>query len=819
MKVFGEAANLTTSKIISEVDSAEHFWFDYRIWCLLLQINIDEINSIEEFMSNMFEYKNDHFIYNESTFFELEKKPSYRLVRCDFERFRPHTQNLLSYPIIPNGFYGEESIEELSKEIYGTSPNDDFSELFLILSNDSFSIISNLDLVDRLVITTIILCEYLSFEYFQGIHEIVGCLAFLKTHPVPIIYHIFLASEIIKRWAQFLILPNILTHYNNYLSMEKIENTEKKYWEYNNDEIEINEDNLLGFISNYFVSDQENTFISAQISELSFKKKSNEFEPILKENSIGRFPKIAHKKVLNSSTFGELSGQKTPDEQIVVICNEFQYFGYFHLPSLFGNIERKIGSSIWSCGVFITCGGSLFFEVTNVLLFWLNLIFSSSEIKYKPPLFPKIPTPLQLTSFLLTILRSFERLIKNDIFLICTDEFKLDQGLSSQIGALNIANQLSIYNNEKYEYFVTFSKDLRAKTENARKGLLFLDILQVVLAMESLLSLTPISLQKRIITAATNFDPSSTTEYYNVDGKQINFIEPTELLIYDNDYSIKNVKNMNGMFTFISGKDVVILDILSSYYLDNIIEVGIERLIKRLEFIEELVRGCEYKCNDNLLDLHKAFDEELISIILLPLLRRYLKTTRIVKIPIDKDKEYYISNQVFEQLIEFTSRRQHALSLQNRPCVWIISGPKHQIKDELLSRLLFNGISGVQLIDSSTLFTELLGAISVCNGVESIISIIKHAKSNLYMGNYKPNYRSRKQLKNGLRKKLNSFTGPMLNNNSQYDKKKTLNTEKKEKSDRVYIAQGNFVLKLLLNILSIGNSYLLQNATEIRGSI
>ncbi|KAH8582569.1 putative low complexity perhaps membrane associated [Cryptosporidium sp. chipmunk genotype I] len=755
-----------SEKINNKIDfSIEDFWFDYRIWCILFKVNLEQIRSINQFISNNILNTENEYVCIKSIINELEKKnPNNKIIRYDFERFRPNTrEKKISFPKIPKGFYGIESFLELKKQYFNLNTSDkEYYQVLAILSCDPFPCISKLSLVDRLVIVTITVCEYLNFNYLQGMHEIVGCLAFLKKNPVPINYHVILSIEIINKWAKFLILPNLFNSYNNLLNRNKVYKTEKnfKYCEV----IETNNENIIfGFLHNYFVSDQ-----LTQVEELDCKDITENLQICLCNDISHNNLEMKPAQCFESKEFKPIyqnQGIKiNAIEQILVICNEFHSFGYFHSPNIFNEIEKSIGSNIWSCNAFITCGSALFIEIENVLLFWLNLIFSSSEIDYKPPFFPKIQSSLQLSTFLIVFLKSLEHQLKNDVYLICTDRFKLDLDSSVRIGIISVLHPYLIPNNNIESTGFCASARHSSLDEFIEKKSLFLDLFQVILAMESLLMSTPISLQKKIINSLDNFNSHSSLDTTN-SNYFINFIEPKELLLYDKDFLIKNKKCLDGIANIISGKDVVLIDILSGFYFDNAMNQNVDRLIKRLGTVEELIKLKELGGGNFDYELYSLFDEELLSTILLPMLRSSLKTTRIVKIPLENEKER-INNQVICQFLEFATRRQRTLLIQQRPCIWILYGPSNKLRDNFVSTLIANGITGVQLIDTNKVFNELLENYNSSNSLDFLINIIKDVKSNLSLTNNKPNYKSRALLKISSLKKKNAINEPLTTMNA-----------------------------------------------------
>ncbi|OII74875.1 uncharacterized protein cubi_03007 [Cryptosporidium ubiquitum] len=784
--------------------SIENFWFDYRIWCILFKVNLEQISSINQFISNNILNAENDYVHIESIIYKLEKKNSNnKLIRFDFERFRPNIyQKNISYPKIPKGFYGIDNFLELiEKDFNYNISRREYNELLTVLTLDSFPSISSLKIIDKLVFVTITICEYLKCNYLQGMHEIVGCLAFLQKNPVPINYHIILSIEIINRWAKFLILPNLFKNYNTLLNGNKIHKLEKDKRDHAIIEAEDNENVIIGFLHDYFISDQFNETKESIYKDIN----ENLQNSCLSDNSTNTNSEMKFSQCFENEIYEPI--YQNPKikinaiEQILNICNEFHSFGCFHIPNIFNEIEKCIESNIWCCNVFITCGSSLFIEIENVLLFWLNLIFSSSEVDYKPPFFPKIQSQLQLAAFLIVLLKSLEHQLRNDIYLICTDRFKLDLDLNLRIGIVSILNPFLIPNNNLEN--TDFSKTIQHSPFEefiGEKKSLFLDLFQVILAMESLLMSTPISLQKRVINTLNNFDSTSSFEEAKLKNVFINFIEPKELLYYDKDFTIKNKKCSDGIVNIISGKDIVLIDILSSFYFDNAIDSDLDRLIRRLESAEEFIKFKEGNTEINY-ELSKLFDEELLSILLLPMLRFSLKTARIVKIPLEKDKKCINSQAIF-QFLEFASRRQRALLIQQRPSIWIIYGPKNELRDEFAYKLIENGLIGVQLIDTNKVFNELLEKCYFPNKFDFFMNIIKDVKSNLCLANNRTNYKSRALLKISTIRKKNIIKEPLITiNTTDYNQnRKVLNSESKLNHEKQeYLNVSNRIVKFKPN--------------------
>ncbi|KAJ1607461.1 hypothetical protein OJ253_2350 [Cryptosporidium canis] len=740
--------------------SSEDFWFDYRIWCILLNVSVEQIDSINQFITNLIFRKDEDHTDLESIIHELENKnPCNQLIRSDFERFRHNNFDVVSYPKIPSGFYGIENSFELIENNINWSDKK-YYELINILSLDTFPSISNLRLVDRFVLVTIIICEYLNFNYLQGMHEIVGCLAFLKGIPVPANYHIILSVEIINRWANFLILPNVLASCDSSIKNENsniLEDCTKE-----NELMHVEEkDTIAGFLHDYFISDKLEIVDKFYHEDIS---KDFKVAPSLYRSN--EYNKIDSIQYIRSKIAMPL--QRNPEteihaiEQILNICSEFHAFGRFHIPKIFNEIERNIGANTWCCSIFITCGSSLFIEIKNVLLFWLNLIFSSSDIDYTPPYFPKIQTPLQISTFLIVLLKSLENQLKSDIYFLCTDKFKLDLDLNLRAGIVSILNPFLLTEKNqtiKENSYLSSQSSLFEEFIGDEKKSLFLDLFQVILAMESLLFSTPTSLQSKMLFSMDFLNPFMCSGSNSCTNAPINFIDPRELLYYDSDFSIKNKKCLNGMVNNISGKDIILIDILSSYYTDHLMDSDIERLIKRMESVEEFIKLNEFRAR-TVYEFYSLFDEETSSLMLLPLLRLCFKTTRIVKIPLEKDGKF-ISNQAISQFLEFALRRQHALLIQQRPCIWIVSGPRNKIRNEFSSKLIANGLIGVQLIDTDQLFKELIYRYYSSN--LDFLTIIKDVKSHLCLDIKRPNYKSRALLKISTLKKTSVNESLILN--------------------------------------------------------
>ncbi|EAK90335.1 hypothetical protein [Cryptosporidium parvum Iowa II] len=782
--------------------SIEDFWFDYRIWCFLFKVRLEKIQSINQFISNNILNKENGHACIKTIIIELEKKnPNNKIIRYDFERFRPNIhEKKLSFPKIPKDFYGIDSFLEHAKQYFNfNASSKDYNEMLTLLSCDSFPYISKLSFVDRLVFVTITVCEYLNFNYLQGIHEIIGCLAFLKKNPIPINYHIILSIEIINRWAKFLILPNLFNSCKDLLNRNNVCKSEQNWKDHEIIEVS-NENTIFGILHNYFISDQLSEVEKLNCEDITENMQISVFNNISHNNL-----KVGVPEYFENNEFKPIyqnpSVKINAIEQILIICNEFHSFGYFHIPNIFDEIEKSIGSNIWSCNVFITCGSSLFIEIENVLLFWLNLIFSSSDIDYKPPFFPKIRSSLQLSTFLIVFLKSLEHKLKNDIYLICTDRFKLDLDLNVRIGIISVLHPFLISNNntESTDSFMSVQQSSFDEFIGEKKSL-FLDLFQVILAMESLLMSTPISLQKRIINNLDSFESHSSFESIHPNNC-INFIEPRELLFYDDDFSIKNKKCLDGIVNIVSGKDIVLIDILSSFYFDNTMSLDLDRVINRLGSLEELIKLKELSNKNIDYELATLFDEELLSIILLPILRLSLKTTRIVKIPLENEKDR-INNQVICQFLEFATRRQRALLIQQRPCIWILYGPNNQLRDEFASKLIENGITGVQLIDANRVFYELLEKCNSVNNFDFLTNVIKDVKSNLCLINSRPNYKNRALLKISTLKKKNtmneSLTAMKVIDHNQ-NLKTTNKLELKSSNEKQYLNMCNRIIKFKPN--------------------
>ncbi|KAH8741104.1 hypothetical protein FG386_001656 [Cryptosporidium ryanae] len=708
----------------------DHFWFDYRIWCLLFRIDLHKINSITEFVSKYTGNKTENFNYNESEFFKLENNNlNYKLIRDDAKRFRP-SSNLgeINYPEIPKKFYGVNNICEFISEVANSNNyvESTIHQLLNEFENDTFSNLSETPLVDRIVIVTIIVCEYLGCSYLQGMHDIIGCLSFLKSRPFPITLHILLAIEVILKWGRFLLLPSLFNYYEEFELNDFNENkhlSKDHLLEYET------QNTLFGFIYNILFEDKvfgkhnPNTLIENNLTVSQLNEKYTQAEGNKMNNICLDFQRCKYKKCGNYF--------QCTIKQLLDICNEFQMFGNFHAPLIFNKIERFIESNTWCCGVFVTCGSSLFLEIQNVLLFWLNLLFCSSSSPYKPPYYPKIKISLQIPAFLVAVLKVYEHKLKDDVYLICTEEFKLDSDVNLHTGIVSILQPFLI-TSENIRKDINDKSSIIEYIEDEKRPI-FVDLFQIILVINQIIVSTPLSLQERLTKAVYYYSPTETI----INNGIVNYINPTEFILYDSMFFTKRRKVIENISTIITGKDIVIIDIISDFHTDHIFQSHSEEFIEQLKQLEKDLYSKKFN------KLEYDFDEKMISVLLLPILRLYLKTTRIVKIPLSKDSNI---RQVTKQFIEFSLKRQKALLIQKRPSIWIVLGPNNHVTDKLILTLLEQGITGIQLMNPLSLINELIDNEDLDTRNESLAGIVKEVINNLIIGNL-PSSKNRMLLK------------------------------------------------------------------------
>ncbi|KAK6590564.1 hypothetical protein RS030_152396 [Cryptosporidium xiaoi] len=565
-------------------------------------------------------------------------------------------------------------------------------------------------------------------------HDIVGCLSFLSAKSFPITMHILLSIEIILKWGRFLLLPSLFSYQEDF-QLEKT--SENKDFDVNFS-CEYESDNaVFGFVYDIFLNEVKvsRKYEPDILGSNLYENQSNVKFSTTKNNKADKISLNYKEKVHKYKKCGNYF--QCTIKQLVDICNEFQMFGNFHAPLIFNKIERLIESNVWCCGVFVTCGSSLFLEIQNVLLFWLNLLFCCSSTPYRPPHFPKIKNSLQIPAFLVAVLKAYEHKLRDDIYFIFTEEFKLDSEVNLHIGIVSVLQPFLVIS-DNLKKGLPSEGSITEYIEDEKRPLI-VDLFQIILIMKHIVATTPLSLQRRLINAVYYY---SLTENILNNGI-VNYINPSEFVLYDSMFFTKN-KKMGDLQTIITGKDIVIIDIISNFHMDQIFE-------NHLEFIEKLKQLERDLYSKKIKNLENNFDEEITSVLLIPILRLYLKTTRIVKIPLDKESNI---GRMTKQFIEFSSRRQKALLIQKRPSIWIVLGPNNQITDKLIYTLLEQGIIGIQLMSPILLINELIDNEDSNSRNESLAGIVKEVINNLIIGNL-PSNKNRALLKSRVTVKKN----------------------------------------------------------------
>ncbi|OII77303.1 hypothetical protein cand_020130 [Cryptosporidium andersoni] len=736
-------------------NSDQNIWFNYRTWCIINNIEKHEVYQMEIFMHKYLHCEEETFDLKKTLVYHIEhENPQYQLIREDVLRFRPYIQTnqaLMEFPSIPDDFFGTSDINVIAGG--GSKKFDDFE----VLDLNPHPFLNNLSFIDRVVTVVILVCEYFNCDYLQGIHDIVGCLAFLRDqNNLPLIYHLILSTNIIKRWSPFFTIsksiPSRINCSRTNSSVNHIftsDTTLKDHCRNNSENIDSEESysKFRHIFEKIKIEDsQTDIWYLQKLFEDDFtsfidERKTESFEIMtettIQENSHNSEYIDLHISGVKSlkTNLDDSGGQgdsfvenNFAIEHLIKMCNVFHIIGSYHIPKIIAEVDQFIGTTTWCCNFFVTCGSCYFYEVPNVLLFWLQLMFCSERTIYRPTMYPVIPEGLQMAGFLLSVLKAASPILNHNISLLFTSDFKLDIGINLRLGIVSTLQPNLFLNKLNSEpSLINFQiEETLASTIAKDKKCMAIDIFQLILVMDNILVKTPISLQFEVRDTFEVINQSKSTLYtHNEDQFTINrfihVLESEEIINYDSKTNLELFQKTNyksyiegptQIKSCITGRDIILVDLLThsllfKQYIQGNLEsnLNLNSLSESKDLLTNLFISRDKKQK-------YILDENFSALLLLPILRHCLKSIRIVKIPIEKDpihSELFITQGALQQFFEFATRRQFTLTAQCRPSMWIVVGPKtSNLLNSFFSKMLQNNIKGVQTICPGDLITTLL---------------------------------------------------------------------------------------------------------------